>query len=580
MHIKMMCNTSKNNGCGTGYAFCFIPLSLYAYGWFDESIKYDTVDIYIGNERIGIAENKVERYNILLHYTNDTGGIRGWRFCAKLNELNGSVKYIKAIARNNGIQQAVLCIKIRGISIQESVLELDACAGSKNNILVIPGASNKVPMLNRIAQKMNNYNFIALIEAVPEDKVVSKMELMKSLWDQYGIDNLQSNLQLYCMPLLFTRNKFLAKWEALLEDEQIRILNENKYLYGLADAIKEKFPNMEISYARFYICEFYKYITNIVKNLNIKGLLLWNQFFVLHDIAKKICDKLDVPVTYVESEVLPGTLAFETLGQMGESEPAVYYNKFKGLTVSQEEIRRAERIIKYLYTSKLNRWTPYGIYRKEQLDRVRNEIMPERPIIFFAGQNDYESGIKPYTENTKRFHSPVFQSSYEAAVFLAELCEKNNWNYIYKRHPMMRREKRKEKLPDNVINFDELEIHDIIDYSDVTVTILSQTAYVALIRNKPVVMLGYNQLRGKGCAYEAFSAEEVEKQIADAVKYGRTHNQVEAFSVHTAQLLKYYLFRDFGLDGEECYGRDENVLIEYLENVFRSGKRYCLLNND
>lgn len=561
-----MCSEDRKD-IGVCYAFCFLPLAMYIYGWFDEKIEYDKVEIYDGEDKVGEAEEGLEKYNILLHYGNTLNSGKGWKCYVSHFRNRDSVSNIRAIALKGGKKKAEINAEVKGESIEMAFCSLSKRLNTQKNILVIPGASNKISMLNKIANEMKHYNFIVLIESVPEDKVVSRQELIEEIYRQYNIGNIEENLYIYVMPMLFMRNKFLAKKTAVLGPEDNETLGKFEWLEGLSEVIREKFPNMEKSYSQYYVSKFYQFIDRIIDRLNIQGVMLWNQFFVLHDIVKHICEIKNLPIIYSESGVLPGTLAFETSGQMGESIPAIQYKKFRELSVSAEELSHAHRIISYLYESKLNRWGKYGVYRKEQLKDVYNRIVPGRPIIFYAGQNDYESGIKPYTENTQKYHSPIFRSSYEAALALGKICEKNKWNLIYKRHPMMRREKRNEILPNNIINFDELEIHDIIDFADVTITILSQTAYVALIRNKPVVMLGYNQLRGKECAYEAFCIEDVESQIKCALEFGRTQTQTDNFTLHVAQLLKYYLFDDIGVTTDISYGRNQEELINYVIRV-------------
>lgn len=294
---------------------------------------------------------------------------------------------------------------------------------------------------------------------------------------------------------------------------------------------------------------------------------MWNEFSVMHMICKEVCSRRNIPVVYSEAGVIPNTYAFEVGGQMGESYPAVNYTEFARLTVSADELDGAKKIVESLRESRDNRWAKYGVYKDEQLAEVQKRIVLGRPIVFYAGQNDYESGIIPYTHDSMKFHSPIFKSSYDAAVFLSEICKKRDWNFIYKRHPMMRMKKRLEPLPENVINYDELEIHDIIDFADVTVTILSQTSYVALIRKKPVVMLGFNQMRGKGCAYEAFTEKEVEKELEQAILNGLTKEQEDCFYIHVAQLIKYYLFEDF-MSKTHSYGKSVTELQKELNKEF------------
>ena len=83
---------------------------------------------------------------------------------------------------------------------------------------------------------------------------------------------------------------------------------------------------------------------------------------------------------------------------------------------------------------------------------------------------------------------------------------------------------------------------------------LGETIYDALVRDKPVVTLGYSWAKGKGINYEAWKAADIEKQIKKAIDFGFTDKMKQAFIKHLAQCLKYYLY-DNGLDRPVRYGQ-------------------------
>lgn len=126
------------------------------------------------------------------------------------------------------------------------------------------------------------------------------------------------------------------------------------------------------------------------------------------------------------------------------------------------------------------------------------------------------------------------------------LSIQNDWTLLYKPHPIVEAlQKIKVLRKDNGYEYlKDVNINEVIDHSDVLVTILSQSAYLALIRGKPAVMLGYTQLRYAGCTYEAFSRRKIESQIKEAIRYGYTEKQKQRFQEHIARLLRYYLWDD------------------------------------
>ena len=95
-------------------------------------------------------------------------------------------------------------------------------------------------------------------------------------------------------------------------------------------------------------------------------------------------------------------------------------------------------------------------------------------------------------------------------------------------------------LPTNTIFVEQADINDLIDLSDVIVTVVSSVSYIALIREKPVVMLGYTQLKNKECTYEAFQIDEIDSVLTQAVKEKSNDFMRQNFIRHFAQMKKYY----------------------------------------
>ena len=91
---------------------------------------------------------------------------------------------------------------------------------------------------------------------------------------------------------------------------------------------------------------------------------------------------------------------------------------------------------------------------------------------------------------------------------------------------------------------------------------MSQVSYLALIREKPVVMLGYIQLRQQGCTYEAFERDRIEEILSEAIR----EEMREAFTCHVARLEKAYLYDDMSDKGIKI-GRDIAQLTSSVEEA-------------
>lgn len=353
-----------------------------------------------------------------------------------------------------------------------------------------------------------------------------------------------------------------------LTEEMKNAIDSKKYLQDAVYNIKSYHDDFGEGYAEALVYYTYRYAEILIETYKPVCFIVHNKLYSMQDVIVNVCIERNVKPLYFEFGALPGTFALEDKGQMGASFVSVDYEKFRNLPVTSDELKKAAEIWRYLKNTGLNRntQTTQGI---EGLN-----LKKDRPILLFAGQNDYDSGICPYTEYSKKNHSPIFATSDDAVRFLAEIAKKNEWNLIYKPHPLAVKHHRclAEGLPDNVIWISDVDINKIIDISDVVITILSQVGDIALIREKPTVMLGYTQLRGKGCAYEAYKSELIESNIKKALEEGFTDRKQQAFIRHIAQTVKYYLYDDLN-EREMRFGRKIDECSDYIRKKVTKDER-------
>lgn len=343
-----------------------------------------------------------------------------------------------------------------------------------------------------------------------------------------------------CTPHLLAKEILIVGMDIPTTDEMQCLCSQKSYVKEAITNLQLRHPNMGDGYAIAWGYYAYKYIFELIQKLNPKRVILWNEFYAFHIIFRGICKEMGITVSYMEFGCIPGTICIEGQGQQGESIPARDFKKYRNKWINCKEYSKCDVILEYLKQSGLNR--NIQPHNKICSDILKYYNASYKTITYF-GQNDFESGMIPYTKQTYEFHSPIFQSSLKCLEYLSILAIKNKWNLIFKPHPtMVALGNDKTVVGHDIIS--DVDINTIIDFSDLTITILSQSAYISLIRNKPVLMLGYTQLRGKGCTYEAFKKSNIEKQINKALKYGYTTKQKKAFKKHVAQLLRYYLYDD------------------------------------
>lgn len=548
---------------GVGKCESFLPLGIYIEGWLLPRNNYDIIEIYCKGNFLGYANLGVNRGDVYRNFKFYNEKNAGFNFFVTqhLQDIVDKHPLVVVAKRNNKVVKRII-LNISNYSVKDSIEDLKNSICETKNILV-PTLSNRMPMILKIAKQMPEYNFVTLLEGMEDN-----LETIKGMCQtKYRILAEELNqLSMFMMPKLFMRNNVPGFSELMLTVEEQRLYEQKDYIRFASENLSEKY-NVSMEYAVKYCCAAHDYAEQLINIVKPGCVMIWNKYSPLHLVLDYVCKERNITVVYMESGLLPGTFIFETFGQMGESYPATHSKEFEELKVTKEELEEADRIKSLLFENKLNRWTSSdpSVYSKNEKQKVLEKLNPDRPTLLYAGQNDFESGLFPYTEYVGKYHSPVFESSNEAAIFLAKLAKKNDWNFIYKRHPMMRGKLNME-FPSNVIMSDNIDIHDAIDISDLTITILSQTSYVALLRDKPALMLGYHQLCHKGCVYEAWKNDELEDCIKQALEEGFTDKQKENFKKHIAQLCKYYLYTDF-IDNTVDYGKSLGDLVKYLQKL-------------
>ncbi len=325
----------------------------------------------------------------------------------------------------------------------------------------------------------------------------------------------------------------LSKPRRALRADPLASLSE--HLTGIR---REKNSSYPLKQAHMSLALAYKFTSECLKLYKPDLVIVWNQFHPLSQTVQAAARDCSVRVAFAEYGLLPGTVNFDFAGQMGESDIVQHSDAFAALPIDTIEIERARSTLDALRKSGANR------RQQKPLETLGDDLLKQamgRPIVFFAGHNDHASGTIPYDDHARRYHSPIFATSRDTAHHLAKLARENDWFLIYKPHPFARRSQGMTNAANVTVLSEDADIAGCINLAQCVVTTVSQTSYVALLHGKPLVMLGYNQLKGSGCHYQAETYEEIACKIHEALSCGITEQQQDAWVFHIARVLKYYL---------------------------------------
>lgn len=289
---------------------------------------------------------------------------------------------------------------------------------------------------------------------------------------------------------------------------------------------------------------------------------LWNQFNAFHCFAEEYIRQRGIGVGFFHEGVLPGSIAFDFDAEMGASWVSKKPQLLDSIPIDDGRLLAARRFLQWAANESLSRHEQVEkILVKESLELAD---LAGKKTIFYAGQNDWHAGIQP-DGNRRMEHSPLYASSTAPLADLAAVAVKNDWAVIFKPHPLDRDKYvflRADEF-ENTLILVSTDVNACIDACDVLVTIASQTAYVAAMRGKPVVMLGRNQIVGKNLTYDVTEREELEAKILEALDDPLKASREHDLAVHAARLERAYLF-DFGLYENEFYGRGPQEAAHWL----------------
>lgn len=299
-------------------------------------------------------------------------------------------------------------------------------------------------------------------------------------------------------------------------------------------------------------------------------VFLWNQFNVFHRIAAAILSRQGIGVGFFHDGLLPGSIALDFDGEMGNSWIARQPERFQQVAVSQDDLLRAEAFLEGLTGEEVNR---RHLQRENILvhEALQQAGLSRRPVLFFAGQNDWHGGIKPTGPETAR-HSPVFDGSAEALRRLDSLAGEIGFSVLYKPHPLSRDRflfLQADAFPNSMI-LKSTSLSACMEASQLVSTIASQTCYVALLDGRPVMMLGRNQISGKGLTYDVHTLEDlpgmIERGMSDPLAGTRRTDLIR----HVAQLERCYLL-DYGTMPGGFYRRGAASMARALQACLEHG---------
>lgn len=212
---------------------------------------------------------------------------------------------------------------------------------------------------------------------------------------------------------------------------------------------------------------------------------------------------------------------------------------FSKLPVSVQDREKAKSYLHNLFGQKIsNKTYTDSLTIKEKI------LSFNRPVVYVNGVELFASGLTPRILRSSHEYSPKFNSNRHLLKSVLKAAAANNWTVLYKDHPNTLAYYPLGVITDikddRLVILDNVDIYEVMDIADVTVTLGSKVSLLSLSCNVPVVLIGPYTMSEEQISWGLIESTDVEAAIIKALK--RKGVDQEGFIDYTTRMLKYYLY--------------------------------------
>ncbi len=268
-------------------------------------------------------------------------------------------------------------------------------------------------------------------------------------------------------------------------------------------------------------------------------MLLFTGMAPVHRLLDWLGKRAGAHVMLTEYGELPGTLFVSEAGGYDSSWIATRSEEFNSLLLSATDRQNATAVIDRIREMRYSNKT-----HTRALDDSLKKQLSEKRVIFVPGLAPFGMGWMPRVGRRSFEYSPYFDSNDSVVKAVLDAVPSDECLVVYKEHPntlyaypgfALKNQRR-----GSLIMLPDVDIHDVLDYADVTVTLGSKVAFHSLIRNVPVVLLGPYSMRDRRlCTHASPSSlkDAIDKALVTPVDQ-------RALTDYCARLMRYYLYQE------------------------------------
>ena len=274
-------------------------------------------------------------------------------------------------------------------------------------------------------------------------------------------------------------------------------------------------------------------------------LVTWGEVPTLHQLLRKEADKVHAGQVIAEYGELQACFFLSEAGLFADAWPTTQKPKFQKLELSRKNKETAKLL---RCSSRENK-----ISNKQYSDELGDlsSWICQRKVIFVPGLYSLGAGVAPSWSTLARRNSPFFADNLDLLRAVARVAERHGWVVLYKDHPNTSSYTPNRQILEppskNVRILGNVDIYDVLEASNIMVSLASKSVFLALFCEIPVVLAAPFTISGHDLAFELASDEELESKIVDAMDSDVDIQRLDDFN---GRLMQYYLY---SLNAGESY---------------------------
>jgi hypothetical protein len=273
------------------------------------------------------------------------------------------------------------------------------------------------------------------------------------------------------------------------------------------------------------------------------AVICFNPYIPTHRLLRSLAHHRGVRWIAAERGIVPGSIVFDDMGIHAEGCVAKCSETFDTLPINSPQRAAMTEYFESLRVRRVG-----GKRDPVCRNSSSGPTCTRRPSVLFAGVDEWGCGMRPVGHPSSLAWSPVFRSNIDAFHALAKVANQYRAQVVCRPHPndKFRHDHQNvlsaEGVPIGAIWDDSSPLFDAIERSRAVASIASTVLAYSLICNRPALLLGCNELNGRGVAYEVQRVEHLPDTLGRSLTDGLLDSMRSSWIDFASRYVAHYAF--------------------------------------